>query len=281
MTEKRMATAPISRPYGTNLLQRLLNKHERHKKRKAEQCIQARKIFWHVCTPKSASTFFMNYCAQQLGTIRGSRYGYLVSAVPEHGERQQVVCAYTLAARIRYMAPRSEIIMKHQHCLASQDSLRLIADQHVVIVQTRSILDTLVSMRDDLNRPSKHDGPWLALTRQYWGNLSDEQKLDLLIIHYLPWHIRFLQGWLHVAQERENVVMVDFEDVTKNTAACFERIFSESPTAQNITLTRENSRFNVGVTGRGLSSLSEAQIERARSVVRASDVLSQGLERFL
>lgn len=246
--------------------------------------IKSREVYWHVCTPKSASTFFMNYSMRRLTHKDNPSDYHFVSAVSEYRNREQFVCAYSLWERISHLPSESKIITYHQHCLPTADLLSLISNKHTVIVQIRGILDTLVSGLDHLKAASSIQNPWIINAANYWNLLSDEQKLDLQIIHYVPWHIAFIQGWLLAAEKNKNIKIIDFETVTANTSEVFNEIFSNTNVSihdNEVELIKLDSKFNKGIKGRGKHLISEDRINQIKSMIEANDHLNQDLMRYL
>lgn len=245
--------------------------------------IRSRKIIWHVCTPKSASTYLMNLCRSHLEVLNDPvKYRYL-SSVPVHGNRPQVTCPYTLYEGLKLLGKDTIAVTKHQHVLATQDLLELLSENHKVIVQTRTITDTLVSMVDHIDQSPESRGPWLIRSVDFWKNLDKKKKFDLLILHYVPWHIQFLQGWIDAQKHFKNIHLFDFDEIVHSPRRVFEEVFeiTDSINLNNMIPTRENARFNRGVSGRGMETLENAQIALVRNMLEISDRLGQQLVRYL
>lgn len=271
----------------SNTKSKVTNKNKISVNEKLEEVknnIRARQIVWHVCTPKSASTYFMNFCKSNLKVIEDGKNYKFVSAVPEYGNRPQVSCPYTLNERIGKLTNNTIAVTSHQHVLPTDDLLSLISENHKVIIQTRSISDTLVSLLDHFNQSSESNGPWLIKSGDYWKQLDDKSKIDLLIINYVPWHIQFLQGWIEAKNHSNNIYLYDFNEITNNPLTVFEEMFSSKYATENLNAlvpTKQNSRFNKGVAGRGIETLDDEQIESIKRMLDKSDHFNQQLVRYL
>lgn len=242
--------------------------------------IREREIYWHICTPKSASTFLGKYLNETFSSDSDYKF---VSAVPEYLNRHQYVCVYSLWNRLQHIESNVKIITAHQHALPTTDLLSLLSEKHLVIVQTRGILDTVVSILDHWKRESP-SGPWIINLPEYVDKLSDDQKIDLIIMHYVPWHISFIQGWLLAAQSNTNIKIINYESVTTNTSEVLNKFFPNYAgklKTNHIDGIKAASRFNKGISGRGKMLLSEAQIEQIKILIQKNDHLNQNLLDYL
>jgi hypothetical protein len=238
--------------------------------------IRKASIVWHVCTPKSASTYLMQFLHHSI-LEKNSKVNIGLS-LPSYGNRPQVFCGHTLGARLN---SKRLNMTTHTHALATDDLLEMLSENHVILCQTRSILDTVVSLVDYLNKQGPLN-PWSSMAFHYWHKLSDEQKADNVIEHYVPWHISFLQGWL-IASETLDVHWFNYSDVVKDCGKCVSPIFSKFniPFSGEVSLPSGKTNFNVGIMGRGKLLLSLSQQDRIVEKIKNSDHLKQDLLRFL
>jgi hypothetical protein len=238
-------------------------------------------IVWHTCTPKSASTFFMNYCKSTL--INSSKDFAILQGVPTYENRPQITCDYTLIKSLKNTADVN--FTNHQHVLATIDLLDKITDNHVVICQTRSILDTIVSLidhQDDKKKPRQEINSHAPMSHYYWGQLSYEEKLNNIIENYLPWHLSYLQGWI-IASKNYNIKWLNYDEVINDPKKYFNQVFSKF----NISSTKENGasqdkwNFNKGIKGRGKTLITELYQEEIIKKILKADHLKQNLISFL
>jgi len=242
--------------------------------------VRRENIIWHVCTPKCASTYFLYYI-KKMGE-ENSRINS-ISPRPFGENRPQVVCVYTLLQKISRIKMYSPIYyVERFHALPTNDLFSLMSDNHTVIVQTRSIFDTIISIFDHMNRsPVK---PWAVNANIYWGELSDEQKYDDIITNYLPWHIAFLQGWLKYIENHNNCYLVTFDDFLGDKKEVIKTVFKKYEIIvpdKEFDFSEREQNFNKGVKGRGKLLLTKQQQDEIETIVKRMDYLNQGLLRFL
>jgi hypothetical protein len=236
-------------------------------------------IVWHTCTPKSASTFFMNYCKAAL--TNSSKDFTIFQGVPTYENRPQIICESTI---IKSLKKTSDInFSSHLHVLATNDFLDKITDNHVVICQYRSILDTIVSLIDHLDDKQKSMvNLYAPFSHFYWEQLSYEEKLNNVIDNYLPWHISYLQGWIFVS-ETIDVKWLQYNDVILDPKKSFNQIFSKfkisSPDFVEIPQNKRN--FNKGTAGRGKKLIPKLMQERITEKILMADKLNQNLINYL
>ena len=227
--------------------------------------IRQQKIIWHVCTPKSASTFFMRNLQ---AAAAGSPHVSQMNCVPFHKNRPQVVCAYTVMLSISPQSMGKVLLSPHVHAVASQDLLEMISENHLVIVQTRSLMDTIVSLRDQLDRTQWT--PFGVVNHLDWPHLTKDEKTERLITTYLPWHVQFHLGWEAAAAEK-NVKWVNYSEVIADPARFTREVFDfhgvPVRTSEIAPTGAGNVNFNVGRAGRGNELLSPTQKARIHQVV--------------
>lgn len=242
--------------------------------KKAIDKIRNESIVWHVCTPKSASTFLMNKFILSLNQTLINIH-FLPSFL--QGNKPQVFCRYHIKNNL---VPNYVNVLGRQHTMATIDLCEMISDNHVVVCQTRGIYDTIVSFMDHLNTGIL--SPFLPTSHLFWEHLDDQQKLNEIIEFYVPWHINFLQSWL-IASESMDVRWINYQDAVDNTNDCINQIFSKFNISSRDEgeLPQSRMRFNKGVGGRGKILIPDLDQERIAEKVKRSDHLNQDLTRFL
>ena len=155
-------------------------------------------------------------------------------------------------------------------------------------MQSRDILDTVVSLKDHIDRAPQQ--PWVLLpsgeTGASWTRLEDEEKYWAIALYYAPWHCQFVTSWETEVGRFE----VTYERLTTEPAKVLQEIcerFEMPGTAQEavraVDLVAGNTRrtnFNVGVGGRGAKLLpfelqQFVQEMEARSKVLQSQLSSE------
>ena len=238
------------------------------------QKIKRRKMIWHVCTPKSGSTYFMNYLNNNLKNI----YGPVVPVSFSSRDRLQTTCPYTIVSQLNIFSFNKKILTSHQHAEATEDFLRYVSKNHKIIVQTRGILDTIISFVDHLDKNSLN--PHIIRADLYWPNLTRDQKIDNVILHYLPWHLSFLKSWL--LTKNYDLHFVNFKDVVTNTRNEMKKIFNDNE-LKNIEIKVDDNQknFNKGLSGRGKIEISEEKINMIRKIVKDFDHQNLNLEKYI
>lgn len=200
-----------------------------------------------ACMPKSGST----YLHAVLREITGCPDGY----VSEWGEQNEGdVCE----RRLRRLRRRSVI---QQHTRATSTNLKWMLAYGVrPIVQTRSLFDVVPSLHDHLE---KGQGGLTCghVDRSFWSrNWND--RMEYLIHLYIPWYLNFLVSWREAMNEIE-MCPISYEELFADQLESLTRVvdfYGLPATEQDITAAIErashrNTRFNVGVSGRGSEKL--------------------------
>jgi hypothetical protein len=245
-------------------------------KRKLISFIRNRDMVWHFCTPKCASTSFL-YNVKEISKLNNRVKS--ISPCLFGQNRPQVIDAYHIKSQINNK--QKVYYCERSHTLPSSDVQSLISDKHTVILQYRGILDTITSIIDHMDRaPSK---PWANNAEYYWSNLTYDEKVQDLIIQYVPFHLTFIQGWL-VAGKHINVKWIKYDDYVQNKYKCFKYAFQDydlklPDTYSNLTKKQEN--FNLGIKGRGQNKITNKHQEEIVELINKMDYLNQNLINYL
>jgi hypothetical protein len=171
--------------------------------------------------------------------------------------------------RLRQLRRRSVI---QQHVKATQTNLKWLSHYGVrPIVQTRSLFDILPSLHDHFER-EKNGLPCGYVRREFWG-LSWNNRMEYLIRIHLPWYLNFLLSWREAA-ERIETCPIAYEELFADSSSTLERILN----FYRMTVSRQeieaaiartgqlNTRFNVGVSGRGAQLLTSGHKRAIREL---------------
>jgi hypothetical protein len=239
---------------GQRILDKLLSPQE------IQGYVNARKQIWHCATPKSASTYLtlvLRILWQDDCCTGGP--------VPYWHDRFQEPDLLTLFHRIKASDKPYYSGHLHQRFTTFTHSYFLQAAATSgggVIVQTRGLLDTIVSLKEHIDRDRldgrKESGPWFVTVDALWQRLSEEEKYALISRCYAYWHVDFLRSW----QKFGHRVDVTYEDVTESPTATISEICryfhipkSDDQIHQALALVNTYSsgkkRLNVGRSGRG------------------------------
>ena len=212
-----------------------------------------------ACAPKTASTFL----ASVLREVSGRPLVNFVYA-NEDNERDLYP-----PAMVSYATVDSII---STHLLPTGPNIRLLKEYGVKpTVLTRNLFDTTVSIFDHLKKENDL-GALIGPVTNTYHEMSDEDKLNYIIDFALPWYFKFYAGWKRMSVLHElNVhwltyqeVVQDSADVVRNIGSFYGLDFDSEKISQAVDSVRgsSQSRFNQGVKGRGLKTLSSEKAMR-------------------
>jgi hypothetical protein len=213
-----------------------------------------------ACMPKSGSTY--------LHTVLREITGLGDATLCELGDQNE---GDIYEKRLRRLRRRSVI---QQHVKATQTNLKWLM-QHGVrpIVQTRSLFDVVPSLHDHFDSARETGGlPCGYVGRDFW-DLSWNGRMEYLIRIHLPWYLNFLLSWSEAA-ERIETCPVSYEELFADPFATLSRILdfyrvtaSRQQIAAAMARTRQrNTRFNVGISGRGVQLLTSGHKRMIRDL---------------
>lgn len=218
-----------------------------------------------ACFPKSGSTY-LSLVLQEL-TGFPDWYG------AEPGEQNE----QDLSAR-RLRRPRRRSVLQ-QHMKATHSNLELLVAYHMrPIVQTRNLYDIVASLHDYFqgNRSSLSCG---YISDEYL-QMPWRERLDYLIHIHLPWYFNFVLSWREAAR-RIDVCHVTYETLFANQERELKRILAfydmqasdEEIEAAMARAAAGDTRFNVGVVGRGIQLLTDEHKQAIRRLAGSCRVV--------
>lgn len=230
---------------------------------RAYQPEQLGKHLFIACAPKSGSTFLKNVL------VKMTRFKDVFSTYAALQNEQEL----DLPQLARFGMVNS---VTQQHCRATEANIHLMqafAIRPVILV--RDIFDTVMSLLDFYNSGFTYS---TFFDRDDYTQLSDEERIDLLIDYVVPWYFQFTASWQRAESEgRLSLCWLRYEDLVADKPAAIERVlafYGIAAPRQDIEKVigvcegdQRGNRFNRGIVGRGQSGLSESQ--RAR-IVRLS-----------
>lgn len=213
-----------------------------------------------VAKPKSSST----YCTKALSMILDATV-YKDIVTQDRFTPKDLTVAGIVAMRERKT-------MSQVHLVATGANLRIVRNFELrIVILLRNVFDTVVSLRDHMNA-----NPYFSsiLIPNNYATLSEADKLDYIIDTAVPWMMTFYVSW-EQALSRGDVVteFFHYEDMIcdpvlffKKMCACFGIPVSAELVKSTLARVEKSAetRFNVGVPGRGFAELNSAQIARIR-----------------
>jgi hypothetical protein len=208
--------------------------------------------------PKSGSSFLSNVIAD----LPGFRRAPLVPAYDRREHELDTACLRK--------ADRFDYVAQH-HVRYSQWTADVCRDYALApLVLVRSLFDVTVSLRDAL----RHDGPiWpFFFVETPHLTMTDEQLDEMIVRMALPWYVNFYMGW----RSAPETLIIDYEDLALDPVGTVQSALSfcgvraadaDVRSAVERVLLAEQSRFNVGRTGRGAG----LRPELVREILRMLD----------
>lgn len=167
------------------------------------------------------------------------------------------------------------------HCHASPDNftVKMIENLNLKpVVLTRNLLDTLVSRKDMLTR----DG-WSGELVSTGGikaymEGSEEYRMDVVIELYANSYLNFYSGWRHYEQKNElKPIFITYLEMLEDQTALVRKVADalgvqvQDDEIKNIVAKIQEAggiNLNKGVAGRGLQSVTPAQLQVLRAKVK-------------
>lgn len=211
--------------------------------------------------PKSGSTF--------LATVLSRCTGFIPFFLGYHHLNEQDLYLPKL------IDSYSMDVVSHHHTRATQPNIKLMREFGIrPVILTRDIFDVIVSLRDHLENESRTT-PVITVAEDFFQHPTELQH-DFLIDLAVPWYINFYASWAQVSASREtDTLWIKYDEITSDRAGVVNRILDyykikcdqRSVEHAIISATVSNeTRLNVGVSGRGKTSLTDLQKDRIRKL---------------
>jgi len=215
-----------------------------------------RRKFAHIfvaCFPKSGSTFLSK-------ALQGLTGYPEYSSVEEYGHNEQDISRRKLGR-----ARRLSVIQ--QHTKGTKSNLNILREFGMrPIVHVRNLFDVVISLHDHFYGED-HCFPTGYVHREFW-RLPERDQFDYLIQMHLPWYFNFLISW-HEAQRQFSLITTSYEELFTDTSGTLRRLAdfygldADDAAIQRALeyASRQPTRLNKGVSGRGRQLLSPTQRE--------------------
>ncbi len=216
--------------------------------------------------PKTGSTFM----AKALENLTGFRYVNLAYAYERNDQNlylPKLVDAFSFGS------------VTHQHVRATAPNIELMNTFSIrPVILTRNIFDVVISIRDHMFNEG-YAFPTFYCNEKF-QDLDESSQLDQIIELGLPWYFNFYVAWYEASSSKSiETLWMKYEEVIADWGAALEAVsqfYGMDKSKQEITVSleqtremqKQKTRLNVGVSGRGLNSLTEQQKERIVSMAR-------------
>ena len=187
-------------------------------------------------------------------------------------------------------ALHGDIISPNQHCRYNANTYRCVTAADIkVVLLTRNLADSLVSLRDHIRR-GVFTWPMTHINEVQWRGLGESKQLDFIVDLAAPWYFNFYAGWFNSPLiETERVFRVAYEDLLADTPGKLAELYAylsvnspaRSPRRAVAAAETVDTRKNLARVGRGALLLSDAQQKRLRDFSQYypdTDFSSIGLE---
>ena len=222
-----------------------------------------RRHIWLVAAPKSGSTWLG---AMLLDALKWPR----VPLLEWYDRREQEG-----DPRMLLQHPNEDIFTPHQHTRASQPTINIINLFRIIpIVLVRNVFDTVISLYDHLHKEANII-PWGYFDEPFY-TFDKEKQLSAIIDLCVPWFFNFYVSWYKSGVNGLcNLHWATYEELTDDPFNCVKDVLefagiskTDDEIAGAVGIEQgsetEKTRKNVGIKGRGESTLNEEQQARIR-----------------
>lgn len=259
----------------TRLNTKLGNRRREKYQKNIEKTIGGTRNIWHFCTPKSASTN-LAYRFKHLA-LRSSEISYIYPRAFGGSRPQTIDFGYVVSQQKH---AKKTCYFERIHSCFTTDLQRLIGKNDIVIIQYRSILDTLVSLIDHMDKSPNQC--WAPNADLFWGTIGFDEKIIYLTHYYLPFHLNFIYGWLQF-KENKNSIWIDYDSFIECQNEMFSEIIEQIGLAplELYEPTVEEMNLNVGKKGRGEEKISAEIKKEIYSKISDLNLFGNDIEKYL
>jgi hypothetical protein len=248
---------------------------EDHRVAQPELSMLAKKFFV-VCTPKSGSSFVVTLLQQITG----------------FGHHNPIFGGEPMLEADPYL-PNLEMVrdpaVSQLHCYAKPKNLELCRAYSIKpIFHTRDIFDSLLSMKEYIDRVPHHE-----VFPHYYQLQSEERRRIFIISIYAPIFVRLVAGWHEAYRSQKAPILWStyetfFRDPVGQTRRMLDHLgleYSEEKIRKCLESTKEEAvktKLNKGVTSRGKIEFSSEEQARVYDLIEnfpGFDALGAGLVR--
>lgn len=209
-----------------------------------------------ACFPKSGSTLMKRLLCDATGYAE-------TQFAPAFLQNEQEIYLPLVLANAR----ENRVIQ--QHCRATVPNLHILQAFNIKpVVLVRNIYDVLLSWKEFLD-----GGAHINSFFPHYDELSDEQRLALVVDDRAPWYLSFFASWQHAETTGQiEATWMTYRQLTADPTAALEGILEfYGIRADPVRLARATqmvnrdtgaTRFNKGKVGRGRAAFTDAQVEQ-------------------
>ncbi|MEQ8554338.1 MAG: hypothetical protein RIC06_16560 [Cyclobacteriaceae bacterium] len=211
------------------------------------------------CFPKSASTFLTKTISETLGLE------YVFFTPSFHRVEQEI-------HEIELLKYLNTDTVTHQHFKANSNNIKILKEYGMKpVVLVRNLYDAIVSFRDHCLKETTNAWSMAYINAPQYKALSMEKQFDFIIDLVVPWYLNFYLSWKNAYKDfRIQPLIINYNEVISKPEEVIETILLYAYGIRKkvvISVPGEDTRFNVGETGRGMKILSKPQIKRIESLM--------------
>lgn len=168
--------------------------------------LQNKEIIWHVATMRSASNF-LNGFINEFSNFRTFNINNKQTCLND------IIDLQFVTKQLRQISNFNHWISRNCHLTPNLYNLNRIDKKDVIIIQYRNILDIILSLYDLTHEKIKKNEYHLIFPNGFktFSLMNDEEKIDLIIKKYLPFHIEFLISWSRYTHSRK--IFIEYNDI--------------------------------------------------------------------
>jgi len=165
----------------------------------------------------------------------------------------------------------------HMHSRATERNIELINKFDIyTVVLTRNIFDIVISLYDHMHNISLRSF-FYSIDEKRFHLLNSDEKFNFIIDYAVPWYFNFYITWVMAMESgTADPVWLSYEELVGDVTGSVAKILKHYNLNIDFTdiqasvegVDSKMTRFNKGITGRGLAELDERQVDRIVSFTR-------------
>ena len=232
---------------------KLQERNSIQKIKRVQSLISKKNIIWHFATPKSASTYLIH--------VLSKNNTYTVSSIVHHDNRPQISDFNFLVDQIKKYKfhKKKPFLVLRQHTFFYNDLNKYISKNHKIIIQTRNIYESILSLKDYIIANKLYKNPFNDI---YNTTQNDKEFLKLFIYTYVPFHIRFISSWVNCKTEGKKI-FVNYKDLISNPENSLYEILGKKLDKENFDIKNINHnkiKYNIGLSRKNTLDLEERNL---------------------
>ena len=232
-----------------------------------ENYIKNSKSIWNFCTPRCASTYFTlnleSVCKdnKDFNYVKNYFYGK---------DHPQIIDFNSVFKNIKLDKLN---FFERSHISPGRNLFRVISKNHSINIFTRNVYDTIVSMKDYIDKKDRNNNLVMWHTNNYdltWNNLSENEKYEKIVFFYLPWHIQFLDRWASLKNDY-SINFYGYDEIINNPKNIIHKSLEQINFKKEIEIdnfSKIDSKIVVGEKNRGSKLILKSLIGKIETEIK-------------